>query len=88
MEPFSAAVLTGLTTDLAKQVVNNLKGTLKSQIVGTPAEQAVERCLGAGLVALVAQATAAEPEQEILLHDIFSEFFHYKAVRTQIEGLL
>ncbi|WP_374689185.1 SUMF1/EgtB/PvdO family nonheme iron enzyme, partial [Promineifilum sp.] len=26
--------------------------------------------------------------QEILLHDIFSEFFHYKAVRTQIEGLL
>ena len=60
MEPFSAAVITSLTNDLAKQVVGNLKGTLKTKLVGAPAEQALRRSLGVGVVALIAQATAAQ----------------------------
>ncbi len=40
------------------------------------------------LVALAAQATAAAPEQETLLRDIFDAFFHYPAVWVQLGRLL
>ena len=88
MEPFSAAFFSTLSGKLAGNVAASLTGPLKRQIAGTPAQQAVERCLRVALVALVAQATAAEPEQENLLHDIFDEFFHYPAVWVQIGRLL
>ena len=88
MEPFSAAFFSSLAGKLAGNVADSLTGPLKRQVAGTPAQQAVERCLRVALVALVAQATAAEPEQEDLLHDIFDEFFHYSPVWVQIGRLL
>ena len=88
MDPFSAAFLTTLAGKLAGNVAASLTGPLKRQIAGTPAQQAVERSLRVALVALAAQATAAAPEQETLLRDIFDEFFHYPAVWVQIGRLL
>ncbi len=88
MEPFSAAFLSGLAANLSKGVVNSLTGALKRQVSGTPVQAALERSLYAGVVALAAQATAAEPEQAQLLASIFEEFFHYPAVWVQVSGLL
>ncbi|MCO5180908.1 MAG: hypothetical protein M9896_12770 [Candidatus Promineofilum sp.] len=50
------------------------KGTisrLKQQVTSTPVVQALEHCLQVGLIALVAQSTAAEPEQEVELASLF-----------------
>ena len=80
MEPFSAAFFSTLAGKLAANVAGSLTGPLKRQIAGTPAQGAVEECLRVALVALAAQATAAEPEEAALLHDIFNEFFHYPPV--------
>ena len=80
MEPFSAAFLTTLAGKLAGNVAASLTGPLKRQIAGTPAQQAIERSLRVALVALAAQATAAAPEQETLLRDIFEQFFHHPLV--------
>ena len=80
MDPFSAAFLTTLAGKLTGNVAASLTGPLKRQIAGTPAQQAVERSLRVALVALAAQATAAAPEQETLLRDIFEQFFHHPLV--------
>jgi formylglycine-generating enzyme required for sulfatase activity len=88
MDPFSAAFLTTLAGKLTGNVAASLTGPLKRQIAGTPAQQAVERSLRVALVALAAQATAAEPEQATLLRDIFEQFFHHPLVWLQIGGLL
>ena len=88
MDPFSAAFLTTLAGKLTGNVAASLTGPLKRQIAGTPAQQAVERSLRVALVALAAQATAAEPEQAALLRDIFEQFFHHPLVWLQIGGLL
>ncbi len=88
MEPFSAAFLTTLAGKLAGNVAGSLTGALKRQVAGTAAQQAVERSLRVALVALAAQATAAAPEQETLLRDIFDKFFHYPAVWVQLGRLL
>ena len=88
MEPFSAAFLSSLANKLAGNVAGSLTGALKRQVAGTAAQQAVERSLRVALVALAAQATAAAPEQETLLRDIFDRFFHYPAVWVQLGRLL
>ena len=88
MEPFSAAFLSTLANKLAGNVASGLTGALKRQIAGTPAQQAMERSLHVALVALAAQATAAAPEQETLLPDIFEKFFHHPIVWLQLGGLL
>ena len=88
MEPFSAAFLSTLSGKLAANIAASLTGPLKRQIAGTPAQQAVEASLRVALVALAAQATAAEPEQETLLRDIFDKFFHFPPVWVQLVGLL
>ena len=88
MEPFSAAFLSTLSGKLAANIAANLTGPLKRQIAGTPAQQGVEASLRVALVALAAQATAAEPEQATLLRDIFDKFFHFPPVWVQLVGLL
>ena len=61
MDPFSA----GFLSALGKELANGVFSRLKQQITGAPARKALEHCLQVGLVALVAQATAAQPEQEV-----------------------
>lgn len=90
MDPFSAAVLAQLTADLTEGVVRSLGGALKRQLSGTPEQQALERSIRAGIVALVAQATAATatPEEEDLLADIFEKFFHHPVVWVAVGQLI
>lgn len=90
MDPFSATVLAQLTADLTGGVVSSLSGALKRQLSGTPEQQALERSIRAGIVALVAQTTAATatPEEEDLLADIFEKFFHHPVVWVAISQLI
>ncbi len=84
MEPFSAAFLKTLGAEFARGTI----GRLKQQVVGTPAQKALERCLQVGLIALVAQATAAEPEAEVELASLFDKFFHDPDVWTETARLV
>lgn len=84
MEPFSAAFLKTLGGEFAKGTISRLK----QQVTSTPVVQALEHCLQVGLIALVAQSTAAEPEQEVELASLFDEFFHDPDVWTEIARLI
>lgn len=84
MEPFSVAVLKTLGTEFAKGTL----GRLKQQITGTPIQQALEHCLQVGLIALVAQATVEEPEQETELAGLFDKFFHDPDVWAEVTRLV
>jgi len=84
MGAFSAAVLTKLGGEFATGTISRLK----LQITGPPAYQALEHCLQVGLVALMAQATAAEPEAEVELAAVFNKFFHDPDVWTEIARLV
>jgi formylglycine-generating enzyme required for sulfatase activity len=83
MDPFSA----GFLSALGKEFANGVFGRLKQQITGAPARKALEHCLQVGLVALVAQATAAQPEQETELAGLFDRFFHDPDVWTEVARL-
>ncbi len=88
MEPFSVAYLSSLAAGLTQGVIAGLGRALRGQIEGKPAQQALNRSLEAGIIALVAHSTAAAPEQQSLLRDIFDEFFHDPAVGGQVASLL
>ncbi len=88
MEPFSAAFLSSLTAGLAQGVVSSLARATRQKIAGSPAQEALERSLHAGIVALAAQATTAQPGEEEDLAAIFEDFFHRPAVWVQVSGLL
>ena len=83
MDPFSA----GFLSALGKEFANGVFSRLKQQITGAPARKALEHCLQVGLVALVAQATAAQPEQETELAGLFDRFFHDPDVWTEVARL-
>lgn len=83
MDPFSA----GFLSALGKEFANGVFSRLKQQITGAPARKALEHCLQVGLVALVAQATAAQPEQEKELAGLFDRFFHDPDVWTEVARL-
>lgn len=88
MDPFTAAVLTSLSVKLTETVAKKLSGKLKNQVLGTPAQQALERSLYRAIVALVAQTTAATPEEEQLLADIFERFVTLDEVGGEIDRVL
>ena len=84
MEPFSAAFLKTLGAEFARGTI----GRLRQQVAGTPAQKALEHCLQVGLIALVSQATAAEPEAEVELASLFDKFFHDPDVWTETARLV
>ena len=88
MDAFSAAYLSSLAAGLTQGVISSLARVTRQQIAGGPAQQALERSLQAGLVALAAQATTVVPGQAENLAAIFEEFFHRPSVWVQVSGLL
>jgi formylglycine-generating enzyme required for sulfatase activity len=88
MDAFTAAVLTSIATDLAKQVVNGLGRATRDRILGTPAEQALERCIETGVVALTTYSTGVASNQEDELRVVLERFFHKPVVGEQIASLL
>jgi formylglycine-generating enzyme required for sulfatase activity len=93
MDPFTADYLANLTADLTAQVVTAAGRRLREALAGTEEEQALRRCLQAGLVALLAQAIAAreaehEPEARDLLAEIFRDFLGDPDVGRELAALL
>jgi len=88
MDTFTSDYLANLTADLTAKVLEAIGRRLREAISGTEREQALHNCIQAGLVALLAKATARAPEHTDLLQDIFTSFFEDPLAALEISKLL
>ena len=88
MDPFTADYLANLAAGLTAQVVAAAGRRLRDAVAGSEAEQALRRCVQAGLVALLGTASADEPEATGLLAEIFAAYFRDPDVGREVAGLL
>ncbi len=88
MNTFTADFLANLTADLSVKVLEAAGRRLRETLGGTEEQQALRRCVEAGIVTLIAEATASEPEQITLLRDIFGDFFDEPLVASELSKLL
>ena len=88
MDQFTADYLANLTADLTARVLEAAGRQVREKIAGTEKEQALESCLQAGIVALLATTSAQVNKDELdLLSDIFQEFFNDPDVGKELEQL-
>lgn len=88
MDDFTTRYLASLAASLTSNVLQAATRRVRDAIVGTPKEQALMRCLRAGLEALLDRAASAEPDELELLEEIFSRFFQDADVAREIAELL
>ena len=88
MEPFTISLVSGLTVNLTTSVLNAAGRKFRDSIKGTEKEQAISRCLNAGVVALLASATTQVKEEIDLLENIFRQFFEDADVAKELAVLL
>ena len=88
MDAFAADYLANLTADLTGRVLEAAGRRIRETFVGTEKEQALGRCLEAGIVALLASASAQEPDELDLLAAIFGAFFQDPDVGREVMVLL
>ena len=88
MDNFTADYLANLTADLTMHALAAAGKRLREAVQGTEKEQAIHRCFGAGVVALLATATTALPAEMDLLADIFGEFLRDEDVGRELAVLL
>ena len=88
MDPFTADYLANLAAGLTAQVIAAAGRRLRDAVAGSEAEQALRRSVQAGLVGLLATASAGEPEAADLLAEIFRAFFADPDVGREVAGLL
>jgi len=88
MDGFTADFLANLTADLTGKVLEAAGRKLREALSGTEEQQSLHRCVEAGLVALIAEATVEAPESISLLQDIFAEFFEDPLTVLEISKLL
>ena len=88
MDGFTADYLANLTADLTGKVLEAAGRKLRVALSGTEEQQALHRCVEAGLVALIAEATVESPESISLLQDISTEFFEDPLTVLEISKLL
>lgn len=88
MDAFTADYLANLTADLTAQVLNAAARRLRQSWQGAEGEQALGRAVQAGVLALLATASAAQPEETALLAEIFSRFFSDEEVGKEVADLL
>jgi energy-coupling factor transporter ATP-binding protein EcfA2 len=85
MNPILISAGGKLTGDLAAGVISKLKQVA----LGKPQQQALERCIQAGLVALMARVTAGQGDDgDDHLAGIFDAFFHLPEVWSEIARML
>lgn len=88
LDPFSASFLSSLAANLATQLLNSA-GKRTRDLFSTPAkQQAVQRCADAGIVAMTAAASQAEPVQARHLEDLFKKFFDEPDVGKELARLI
>lgn len=81
---YIASILTGLTVRFTAEASRKWRGVLK----GSEGRQALERCLHAGVVALLASARNTTSIQKDQLEDIFTEFFNEQDTIKALAPLL
>jgi hypothetical protein len=87
MDVFTAAVIGDLVATLTAGVIKYSGRKLREAWQGTETQQAIRRCLNAGVVAVLAQATAASPDEQQLLADILQDFFRQPDTASEIARL-
>ncbi len=88
MNGFGADYLANLTAELTAKVLEAAGRKLGGKLIGTEEEQAVRRCIDAGVFVLLAHASGAEPESTDLLQEIFTAFFADPVVISELKRLL
>ena len=75
MDAFTADYLANLTADLTAHLITGAGRSLRRKLSGDPEQKALNRCIEAGLVALLTTASADSPAEMDLLADIFNGYF-------------
>src|SRR3970282_1701100 len=88
MDQFTADYLANLTADLTAQILNAAGRKAREALSGTERQQAVGRCVQAGLIALLTTARAQTGDEAHLLSDIFHTFFTDPAVGGELSHLV
>ncbi|MCA9949835.1 MAG: hypothetical protein KDE48_09325, partial [Anaerolineales bacterium] len=88
MDQFTSAYLTSLATTLSKSLLPALTSRMQKALRGTAQDQALARALAAGIIALLAVASEAEPDEIDHLDGIFRRFFAEPDVTREIAQIL
>ena len=88
MDPFASSYLAELTAALSAQILAAAGRRMREALSGSEEEQAVGRCVQAGVVALLATAGGEEPEAQDLLAEIFCGFFRDPDVGRELATIL
>ncbi|MBI5603964.1 MAG: hypothetical protein HY879_11470 [Deltaproteobacteria bacterium] len=88
MGPFEIGYLSKVAADLTVVILKALGGRLKDSFSLSEKEKALERCVQAGTIALLAKATTDKPEEIQLLADIFERFAADEDVGKEFRDLL
>ena len=88
MDAFTADYLANLTADLTTLLIPKAARRFKEAWQGDPMAQALQRCTYTAVLAMVSHASLDLPEEETLLADIFTHFFHNPDVATELMRLV
>ncbi|PIE79718.1 MAG: hypothetical protein CSA11_10855 [Chloroflexi bacterium] len=94
MDPFTADFLANLTAELSALLIAKVARRFQKTWQEDDMTEALERCVQFAILAMVSRANwdaaveALSAEEEGLLSDIFTQFFHMDAVATQILPLV
>ncbi len=87
-DPFSANFLSSLAANLATQLIDAAVKRMGSAFQSSAKQEALKRCLHAGIVAIAAAASKAEKDNAGHLAEIFEKFFQEPDVGKQLVRLL
>lgn len=87
-DAFRPGYLADLLAGLTGRVLEAAGRRARAAITGTDKEQALSRCLQAGLVAFLATATPPVPDEAAVLEDVAGEFFTDPDVGKELGELL
>lgn len=88
MDQFTADYLTNLAAGLSANLLPYIKGKMQQALQGSEQQHALTRALEVGLIALLAAATRAEPDEIDHLDTIFRTFFSKPAVARELANML
>jgi len=92
MDPFTLAFTSGylgnLGATLSSNILSEAGRRIKRAISGEEIEQAFNRCIQAGIVAIAQSAVSQEPEKTELLKDILDRFFQNPDVGGELSEIL
>ncbi|HIP70458.1 MAG TPA: hypothetical protein EYH05_03580, partial [Anaerolineae bacterium] len=88
MDAFTADFLSNLAAELSAPVIAKVAGRFRPAWQGDESSQALQRCVYAGILAMVSRASLDAPAYEALLADIFTGFFQSREVANEVAKLV